>query len=156
MDIQSRKKIEEIWRVRSSSTPVLFRQPDGPVLLKMPFAEHNRQWLQNGRRRIPKWLKPYKCWELPKAWFNDLVRRLVDRYGKLFVIQPYREQEKCAPNCWNAEGFECSCSCMGANHGSTAPGSGWLIVSDTFATRWHEKELACRLIEKQMVASPRR
>jgi hypothetical protein len=33
---------------------------------------------------------------------------------------------------------------MGANHGAGNDGS-WFEVSDTFSTRWGERELACRL-----------
>ena len=34
---------------------------------------------------------------------------------------------------------------MGANHGIGNDGS-WFEVSDTFSTRWGERELACRLL----------
>ena len=62
-----------------------------------PFAETNRQWLQNDRRTSPVWIAGKKYWELPKAWFNDFVERSLVKYGKVYVIQPYREQEKCSP-----------------------------------------------------------
>jgi hypothetical protein len=63
------------------------------------------------------------------------------------LIQPYREQEKCAPSCFNARGHDCQCQCMGANHGRGGPNAGWFVVSDTFATKWGEEHLACRLME---------
>jgi hypothetical protein len=84
-------------------------------------------------------------WELPKSWFNDFVDRALKRYGKVYIIQPYREQEICARACQEALGHECQCSCMGANHGIGNDGS-WFEVSDTFSTRWGERELACRLL----------
>jgi hypothetical protein len=37
---------------------------------------------------------------------------------------------------------------MGANHGFGNDGS-WFEVSETFATRWGEEELACRLMVKR-------
>jgi hypothetical protein len=113
--------------------------------VRLPFAETNRQWLQNGRRLSPDWIASKKYWELPKAWFNDFVERSLAKYGKVYVIQPYREQEKCAPACQNATGHECQCSCMGLYHGAGNDGS-WFEVSDTFATRWNDQELACRLM----------
>ncbi|MEP1497973.1 MAG: hypothetical protein ABJK50_20985, partial [Pseudophaeobacter sp.] len=61
------------------------------------------------------------------------------------IIQPYREQEICARACQEALGHECQCSCMGANHGAGNDGS-WFEVSDTFSTRWGDRELACRLL----------
>ncbi|VFU17788.1 conserved protein of unknown function (plasmid) [Methylocella tundrae] len=125
---------------------VLRRTGKGQRLrVRLPFAETNRQWLQNGRRTSPVWIDDKKYWELPKAWFNDFVERALAKYGKVYVIQPYREQEKCSPACQNAIGHECQCSCMGLNHGAGNDGS-WFEVSDTFATRWGDEELACRLM----------
>ncbi|WPP02696.1 hypothetical protein [Methylocella tundrae] len=125
---------------------VLRRTGKGQRLrVRLPFAETNRQWLQNGRRTSPVWIDDKKYWELPKAWFNDFVERALAKYGKVYVIQPYREQEKCSPACQNAIGHECQCSCMGLNHGAGNDGS-WFEVSDTFATRWGDQELACRLM----------
>jgi hypothetical protein len=89
----------------------------------------------------PRWIKDGKYWEVPNSWFNDLVNGALDRWGKVYIIQPYREQEKCAPACMNALGHECQCSCMGQNHGAGGSDSGWFVVAETFASRWHEKEL---------------
>ncbi|WP_309142130.1 hypothetical protein [Bradyrhizobium diazoefficiens] len=114
--------------------------------MRLPFADGNRQWLQNGRRTEPEWIGgDHAYWELPKAWFNDGVDRALLRYGKVYIIQPYREQEICALACQEALGHECQCSCMGANHGIGNDGS-WFEVSDTFPIRWGERELACRLL----------
>jgi hypothetical protein len=96
---------------------------------------------------MPKWFSKYSGWEVPKAWFNDLVNAALRRYGQLYVIQPYKEQEVCAPACMNAEGHECECKCMGANHGAGGPGAGWFVVSEAFATRWTGGSLACRLMK---------
>jgi len=43
------------------------------------------------------------------------------KYSKVYVIQPYREQEKCSPTCQNAIGHECQCSCMGLLRIPTKP-----------------------------------
>jgi hypothetical protein len=88
--------------------------------------------LQQGLKRDPVYQRDQKLWALPANAFNSLVRRLLDRFGRLYVIQPYQQQETCAPACWNAEGHECQCSCMGANHGS-GNSDGYFVVSDTFA-----------------------
>ncbi len=145
MDSGTEAKIKEVWR--QNVIPVIYRQGKGmPLLIRLPYSEDNRQWVKNGHRNKPEWNPKYKCWETPKAWFNDLVKRSLERYNKLYIIQPYREQEKCAPACWNAVGHECQCSCMGANHGSHSSENDWFVVSDAFATRWGERELACRLM----------
>jgi hypothetical protein len=76
---------------------------------------------------------------------NHFVDQSFRRYGKVYIIHLYREQEKCSPACQNAAGHECQCSCMGRHHGAGNDGT-WFEVSDTFATRWGKKELACRLL----------
>ncbi|OXS99107.1 hypothetical protein B7H23_12950 [Notoacmeibacter marinus] len=138
-------KRRQVWN--QGGLPVILRRDGkGELLrLRLPYAEDNRQWLRNGRIRRPKWSDDLSCWEIPKAWFNDFVDRSLQRFGAVYVIQPYREQEKCAPACLNATGHECQCACMGANHGAGNDGS-WFEVTDTFACRWRGRELACRLM----------
>jgi hypothetical protein len=133
--------------INQTAIPVIVRRggPGQLLRVRLPYGEGNRQWLQNGRRKSPTWFSKEKHWETPKAWFNDLVERSLKKYNKLYILQPYREQEKCAPACMNALGHECQCSCMGANHGAGNDGS-WFEASDTFATRWGGKHFACRLM----------
>ena len=38
---------------------------------------------------------------------------------------------------------------MGEYHGSENPEGRWFVVSDTFAVRWEDKELACRLLTRK-------
>jgi hypothetical protein len=135
-----------IWQ--QTAIPVIFRRAKGtPLLVKLPYAKDNFGWLRDDSQRRPHWNRQYKCWETPYAWLNTLVRRLLARYGRLYLIQPRKVLDKCAPACWEATGFECECSCMGQNHGSQS-GAGWYVVSESFAFRWHDRELACRLIER--------
>ena len=140
--------IERVWQQKR--VPVAWRQVErGEKLkLRLPYATGNRSWLQNGRKSKPEWIKSTAHWEVPKAWFNDFVDRALDRFGSVYIIQPFREQEKCAPACLNASGHECQCSCMGANHGTGNNGS-WFEVSETFAVRWDEPQLACRLLTQR-------
>lgn len=138
--------IEYVWRQQKDVPVILRRTGKAPMLrLRMPLAEDNRRWLQNDRRAIPAWLASKQCWEIPKSWFDDLVDRALGRSGKLYVVQPYREQEKCAHQCRNAKGHECQCSCMGQYHGQGDDGS-WFDITDTFSTRWGERSVACRLM----------
>jgi len=140
------KTIKNVWR--QTVIPVIYRSPSkGKVLLKLPFSKDNRTWLIYNRKRSPEWLPNYKCWKVPRSWFSSLVEQTLKKHRKIYIIQPYRIQEKCAPACWNAEKHECQCSCMGANHGMGNPGGRWFVVSDTFATSWHGQKLACRLLE---------
>lgn len=103
-------------------------------------------WLEKLGRHRPLWSgRDGYYWELPKAWFDDFVNASLDRFGQVYIIQPYREQEMCSASCRHAVGHECECSCMGANHGS-GNDEGWFDVTDAFSTKWGEQELACRLL----------
>ncbi len=138
-------KITAVWGQKS--IPVVWRSGEKghALLVKLPYRIDNRALLGSLGRRHPEWNDAFKHWEIPKSWFNKFVNMALKRYGSIYVIQPYREQEKCAPACMNAAGHECQCSCMGANHGSGNDGS-WFEVSETFATRWKGNEIACRLM----------
>lgn len=141
------REAKTVWN--NGIIPVALRRGGSqPIRLRLPFAATNREWLKNGaRKKEPEWNKEKKFWELPASRFNELVEMLLERFGRLYIIQPYREMEICAPACMNAEGFECQCSCMGANHGAANRG-GWFEVSETFAVRYGERRLACRLLIK--------
>lgn len=141
-------RLDRVWNQKH--IPVVFRRGGrGERLrIRLPYSADNRAWLQGERRTSAEWNAAERCWEVPKAWFNDFVREALARYGRLYIVQPYREQEVCAPACWNAVGHECNCSCMGANHGAGDSG-GWFEVSETFATRWGERHLACRLMTRK-------
>ena len=137
------KRIRALWN--NGKVSVILRRDGKGEKLRIRIANHQThnfvvQTMLKGDRRIrPKWDYRGSFWEVPKSWFDDLVREFVQREGSLYVIQPYREQEKCCPACQNAQGHECQCSCMGEFHGAANINSGWFIVSDTFATRWGER-----------------
>ena len=137
---------KEIWN--QTSIPVVIRRTKKGEKhrLRLPFAKHNRIWLSSIGRSEPTWLGRKKYWEIPKSWFNNFVEQALSTYGVLYIIQPYREMEKCAPACQNATGHECQCSCMGANHGQGSDGT-WFDVDETFSFRWTGEQLACRLLK---------
>lgn len=138
-------RLRSVWE-QGRSPVVLRRTGKGQRLrARLPYSEDNGTWLKNRRRVSPIWVDDEEYWELPKAWFNDFVDRSLARYGSVYIIQPYREQEICSPACQNATGHECQCSCMGLYHGAGNDGT-WFEVSDTFSTRLGDQELACRLL----------
>jgi hypothetical protein len=138
-------RVQKIWL--QARIPVIYRQPHSqPVIVRLPFATDNYSWLRGSNRHKPKWDAASQYWKTPVAWFDDLIARSLERYGKVYVLQLYKEQQKCAAACWNARGFHCECSCLGANHGSGHPGGRWHEVSDTFAFQWDSYKFACRLI----------
>lgn len=115
------------------------------VLVHLPYREDNKLWVRGLGITRPKYDSEHQAWKLPKTWFNGFVEAALVRYGQIYVVQPYREFEVCAPACRNAKGHDCNCSCMGQNHG-TGDGDGWFDVSDTFSIRWGRKEMALRLM----------
>lgn len=144
------KRLSIVWKQREA--PVVLRRTEkGERLrLRMPgelIADFDdRRWLKNGRRSIPHWKRQGSFWEIPKAWFNDFVERALNRFGQVYIIQPYREREVCARACMEAQGHECNCSCMGANHGMGVHGA-WFEVNEAFAVKSSQPMLACRLLK---------
>ncbi|RUV98191.1 hypothetical protein EOA75_01250 [Mesorhizobium sp. M1A.F.Ca.IN.022.07.1.1] len=141
----NRLTVDHIWN--QQRIPVAWRKTGKgeKLLARLPYAADNKAWLGSLGRVRPVWNRTQHQWELPKAWFNTFVDKSLARFGSVYIIQPYREQEKCSPACQNATGHECQCSCMGEHHGAGNDGS-WFEVSDTFATRWGREEIACRLL----------
>lgn len=134
----------EIWTRESLHIPVIVRKLSGPILIRLPWRDDNREWLQNDGRIRPLWRKLEKCWECPRAWFERITQQAAERFSGAWVIQEIRELEKCAPACRHARGIECTCSCGGANHGRD--GDGWFDVSETFSFRRGPSTYSCRKI----------
>ena len=74
------------------------------------------------------------------------------RFGACYLVQTYREQEKCAAACWNASGLECNCQCMGEHHGTGHPDGRWYEVSETCAVSWGPKRLSYKLLRPKATA----
>lgn len=142
------KELRRVWNQKN--IPVILRRTGERerLRLRLPYADGNKLWLESGQKSKSSWNAERSCWEIPKSWFNEFVEKALNRYGTLYVIQPYREQEVCSPSCQKAVGHECECSCMGANHGAGSDDS-WFEVNERFATRWGDRELACRLMVKK-------
>ena len=92
-------ELRAVWR--QNDLPVLLRMGDGhPLRIKLPgdhASPHWRflaaRWVRQNRHTKPRWDPRYKCWEVPKKWLNELVAQALVGYKKLYLIQPYREQE---------------------------------------------------------------
>lgn len=131
--------------VRQQQFPVVIRMRNRPLRCKTPYMEGNREFLQLTTRK-PRWNAKLKLWELPQAWFNDIVRKCAQRWGTVYVIQPYNVMEKCARACWDAVGLECNCSCMGKNHGAGQPSGRWYEISESCAISWEAESLRISII----------
>lgn len=134
-----------IWRQRE--IPAVVRSHKCPrVLVSVPDIKDGDAWLRGEHRGKPLWDTRFKCRTVPKSWFDDVIERALHRFGRVYVIQPYREHQTCAPACWNALGHTCECSCLGANHGAGHPGTGWREIAETFAFQWGQLQYGCRLL----------
>ena len=151
--IQIPPQIMRQWT--QAQVPIVVRsgQKGDKLTSRLPYRADNKQWLftmaTGTRRPEVSWAKQEGAWKLPVAWLNRFVEGALERYGRLYVVQPFREMEKCAPTCRNATGHDCQCSCMGANHG-VGDGSCWFDVSETFSFRWGLQEAAIRLMTKKI------
>lgn len=139
------EKLKRVWNQKLIPVVIRTGKQGQKLRVRLPFADDNRDWLNTLGKSKVVWINSRKYWELPVSWFNDFVNAALSRYRKLYVIQPFRIQENCSPACMNATGHICECSCMGEHHGAGNNGS-WFEVSEKFATRWKEQEVACRLM----------
>jgi hypothetical protein len=150
------REMIEIWCQKE--IPVIYRAGKKlPLYIKIEEREaylnidghwyYSENWLRVGNRK-PRWLCEFGCWSVPAAWFSKIIRLCLDRYERVYVMQPYREKEQCAPACWDAQGDLCECSCLGANHGTGQP-DGYYIISETFAVRWSGPRIGCRLLVRK-------
>jgi hypothetical protein len=138
--------IQKVWDL--ATIPIIYQGMNQDFLtLRLPYAIDNRKWLSSLGRNHPIWDAVKKVWLVPNNWFDRAISLVLSRYGKVYVIQPYREESKCAPACWNAVSLSCDCSCLGKNHGKGYPQGKWFVVSEALAIKWGEKKLSCRLIE---------
>ena len=149
------RPMSAIWG--QSTVPVLARpETTPPLFVRLPFASDNRAWLQECGRKNPVLVRGPKTgrihWEIPMAWFSPLIRRCLERYGRVYVIQPLDRSEVCARSCWEARGDICECSCIGTNHGGGEPDGAWKEVSEAFAVRREKGELSCRMLVRSSAA----
>lgn len=145
-DVTSARR-NAVWN--QSEIPVLLRRRAARLRMRVPYGSDNCAWIGSGHTQKPVWDAAGRYWETPRAWFNGMVVQCLDRFQRVYIIQPFHEQEKCAPACWNVKGDECQCSCMGEHHGEQSPAGQWRVVSDTFATKWNGNDLACRLVTRR-------
>ena len=143
-DESSSTELIRVWR--QNVVPVVFRRArPQPLLAKVPYAQNNFEWLRDDQRNKPEWDAQYRAWKLPQAWFERTIRLCLRRYSKCYVVQLHREQQICASACWNAQGADCECSCMGENHGTGHPGGRWYEIDEALAVSWGVQRYACRL-----------
>ena len=92
------ERLTSIWN--QTEIPAILRRNGKAELLRLriPSAATNRSWLQNDRRTTAEWIASKRCWEIPKAWFNDFVERALTTYGALyFATAPPKRTSRFRP-----------------------------------------------------------
>ena len=147
MDSQILERLQEVWD--QTKIPVISNKGKGvPLRVQLPEGVDGYNWIKKGRRNLPKWVKQYRYWKAPYAWLKILTQEALDEFGKVYLIQSFQSQEKCARVCKEATGYDCDCSCAGEYHGSNNM-DGWVEISDTFATQWTTPRKGFRLLVKK-------
>jgi hypothetical protein len=112
--------------------PWVYRPVEGRVQTKMPYGGSNRSWLHAhlGERIRPDY-EGNGVWAIARNHLQDLVDGLAGRFGRVDVILDFRTTERCDTRCRDARGDECTCSCLGENHGGAAYWRYWIEVGGT-------------------------
>lgn len=148
--METDRPLDSVWR--DSPHPAIFRRGKGFKLwVRLDQSKENYDLIKINRS-IPRWIDKKVCYEVPADWFDKLVPILLRTHNFLYIIQPYREREECAPKCKSAVGHECDCPCLGRFHGAGYSGNGWFEVSDAYEVRWGEKRWGCRLLKSNEAA----
>lgn len=116
-----------------SPHPQVFRPVSGRIQVRLPYSNDNRQWLKDalGAGIRPTWEKEKRYWTLARGHLVVLVQELVERYGVVEVALDYSTSEQCDTRCQKAQGLDCTCSCLGANHGGAQGIQRWTQVGET-------------------------
>jgi hypothetical protein len=139
------------WNQKESPVILRRRKQNGRnqrLRIRLP-AQGNHFILLKGSNKFnhkPIYVEKGSFWEVPYQRLNDLVEVLAKFYGKVILMQPVKEKQVCARKCMEASGFECECSCLGANHGSENMTSSWYEVDDTYAVRYGSDQVSLKLI----------
>lgn len=95
---------------------------EGPLRVRLPYAEDNRRWFKSLGIRAPEWIKSDGWWEIPRSRLADLLDAIVDRYPRVKLIRFGKKRIRCTQSCVDAREPECVCSCGGLNHGGSLAG----------------------------------
>lgn len=95
-------------------------------------GQSSRSWLLEalGEHIRPEWNKSEKRWEIARTHLKTVIAALVERFEEVDVFLEFSMTERCDRRCAGAVGDDCTCSCMGENHGGAAYWKRWQLVGD--------------------------
>ncbi len=140
-----------VWKQKP--TPVVLRRTGRGEKLRCdsPFADDNRQWLQNGRRTAPEWIgRADAYWELPKSWFNDFVDRRCSATARSTLSNPIASRRSARVRARKHEGMNASVLAWAPTMASAMMGA--CPRSPTPSTRWAtaSSRVACLLRDRRV------
>jgi hypothetical protein len=122
-------------------TPTILRPLKGRIHVVLPYQDpkwFNRTWIKTvcGDRTRPIWNKFGGYWEISRSHFLIVLKAMLDKYGTVDIYEDHSDIEICNVSCQDAVGNECTCRCLGVNHGieydSQSGGSrvNWILVTE--------------------------
>jgi hypothetical protein len=89
-----------------------------------------------GQLSRPHYDRDRSHWLIARSHFRTVVAALAKEYGSVDVYVDHATRTACGRSCQEAAGDECSCQCLGDNHGGGGhAGDGWIRVNEEFLIR---------------------
>jgi hypothetical protein len=132
------------------------------IVIRLPYAEGTRLWLRDvcGPGTRPEFDRTRKVWLVARPHFRRVVDALALRYGVVDVYVDHMVRSACGKLCQDATGDDCTCSCLGDNHGSHTWRREWHQVDEHWLirnekTRRHYRVTADQVSGPPSIPSPR-
>lgn len=126
------------------------------IVIRLPYAEGHRFWLRDvcGSGTRPDFDPVRKVWLVARPHFRRVVDALALRYGVVDVYVDHTVRSACGKLCRDATGDDCTCSCLGDNHGSWTWRREWRRVDDHWLIRNEKMRRHYRVTAEQVSESP--
>lgn len=109
--------------------PAIYRPLKGRLYVATPFREDNREWLTGLGTHPGKFDQETKTWRIARERLQELLKAMLARWRRpVHVFADFNTKERCATSCQEAQGDECTCSCMGRYHAGGRYLEGWREV----------------------------
>jgi hypothetical protein len=128
----------------------------GRIAVAVPYSKGTRLWLREvcGPGTRPEFDRERKVWTVARPHFRRIVEALASRYGIVDVYVDHTVRSVCGKLCREAEGDDCTCSCLGDNHGAHSWRREWHQVDEHWLIRNEKMRRHYRVIAEQVGAAP--
>jgi len=128
----------------------------GRIAVAVPYVEGTRMWLRAacGPGTRPEFDRTRKVWLVARPHFRRVVEALALRYGTVDVYVDHTVRSACGKLCREAAGDDCTCACLGDNHGSHSWRREWHQVDEHWLIRNEKVRRRYRVTAEQVSVSP--